>query len=134
LFVDPDYGGQVRIDENDYILGAPDLVFEVAASSASYDLHDKLNVYRRNSIREYVVYRVFDRQVDWFALKDGRFELVAPSADGLLRSTVFPGLWLDPAALIRGDAAAILAGVQQGTSCPEHAEFAAQLRAVRSAK
>ena len=132
LFIQPEYGGQVKINEDGYIEGGPDLVAEVAASSASYDLHDKLNAYRRNGVREYVVYRVFERKVDWFVLKEGRFEALAPSADGLLRSTIFPGLWLDAAALIRGDLATVLAVVQQGLSSPEHAEFEARLQALRS--
>ncbi|MDB5174974.1 MAG: hypothetical protein JWN51_3747 [Phycisphaerales bacterium] len=41
-------GGQARLDEEGYIVGVPELVAEVAASSVSYDLHAKLNVYRRN--------------------------------------------------------------------------------------
>jgi Uma2 family endonuclease len=134
LFVRPERGGRVRINEDGYIEGCPDLVTEVAASSASYDLHDKLNAYRRNGVPEYVVYRVLDRQVDWFTLKDGRFEALPPSADGLLRSTIFPGLWLDPAALIRGDLATVLAVVQQGLNSPEHAEYAARLQASTSTR
>jgi Uma2 family endonuclease len=128
LFIRPEHGGQVKINEDGYIEGGPDLVAEVAASSASYDLHDKLNAYRRNGVREYVVYRVLERQVDWFVLNEGRFEALALSADGLLRSTIFPGLWLDAAALIRGDLATVLAVVQQGLTSPEHVEFAASLK------
>jgi Uma2 family endonuclease len=128
FFILPEHGGQVQIDEDGYIQGAPDLVAEVTASTASYDLHDKLEAYRRNGVREYVVCRVFDRQVDWFVLREGRYEPLAPAPDGSLRSTVFPGLWLDPAALLRGDLAAVLALVQQGLASPEHAEFVARLR------
>ena len=134
LFIQPEHGGRVKINEDGYIEGGPDLVAEVAASSASYDLHDKLNSYRRNGVREYIVHRVLDRQVDWFVLKDGRFEAQEISPDGLLRSTVFPGLWLDPAALVRGDLATVLAVVQQGLSSPEHATFAAGSHATLSSK
>jgi Uma2 family endonuclease len=129
LFIQPEFGGQVKINDDGYIEGGPDLVAEVAASSASYDLHDKLNAYRRNGVREYVVHRVLEQKVDWFALKEGRFEALAPSADGLLRSTIFPGLWLDPAALVRPDPASVLAVIQQGVNSPEHAIFAASLKA-----
>jgi Uma2 family endonuclease len=129
LFIQPEHGGRVKINEDGYIEGGPDLVAEVAASSASYDLHDKLNSYRRNGVREYIVHRVLDQQVDWFVLKDGRFEALEISPDGLFRSTVFPGLWLDPAALVRGDLATVLAVVQQGLNSPEHATFAAGLQA-----
>ena len=97
LIILPERGGQARISEDDYIEGSPELVAEVASSSVSYDLGKKLNVYRRCGVREYVVWRVLDRQVDWFVNREGRFEPLPPSADGILRSTVFPGLWLDPA-------------------------------------
>jgi Uma2 family endonuclease len=129
LFIRTECGGRVRINDEGYIVGAPDLVVEVAASSASYDLHDKLNAYRRNGVREYIVYRVFDQKIDWFVLNDGRFEPLPPSPDGSLRSTTFPGLWLDAAALVAGDLATVLAVVQQGIGSPEHADFAAQLTA-----
>ncbi|MFI5458173.1 MAG: Uma2 family endonuclease [Isosphaerales bacterium] len=128
LMVEPERGGQARISEDDYVLGAPELVAEIASSSVSYDLGKKLNSYRRNGVREYIVWRVLDRDVDWFVLHEGRYEPLAPASDGLLRSQVFPGLWLDPAALIRGDLATVLAVVQQGVSSPEHSDFAAGLR------
>ena len=86
------------------------------------------NAYRRNGVCEYIVWRVLDREIDWFVLHDGRYEPLPLSSDGLLRSIVFPGLWLDPAALIRGDLAKVLAVVRQGVSSPEHADFAAGLR------
>ncbi len=105
----------------------------MASSSASYDLGKKLNVYRRTGVREYVVWRVRDRQVDWFVNRDGLFELMAPSADGILRSTVFPGLWLDPAALIGGNKALVRAVLEQGLKSAEHADFVAMLERIRTA-
>src|SRR5437868_3440881 len=48
MLIRPERGGQVRIDDDGYIEGAPELVGEIAASSVSYDLHDKLDVYRRH--------------------------------------------------------------------------------------
>ncbi len=131
LFIIPECGGQVRINEDGYIDGAPDLVAEIAASSASYDLHDKLRVYRRDGVREYIVYRVFDRQVDWFCRHDDQFERIEPDDDGIMRSRVFPGLWLDPAPLLRGDLAALFAAVAAGLATPEHARFVAQLQSAR---
>jgi Uma2 family endonuclease len=127
LFIDSARGGQVRISPDDYILGAPELAAEVSASSASYDLHAKLHVYRRNEVKEYLVWRVLDRQVDWFILRADRYERLAPDAQGRLRSETFPGLWLDVAALLGGDLAAVLAGVQQGLASSEHAAFVAHL-------
>jgi Uma2 family endonuclease len=128
LIIEPEHGGRVVISEDDYVEGAPDLAAEVAASSVSYDLGKKLRVYRRNGVREYVVWRVQDRAVDWFVLRDGDYEPLALGVDGLLRSEVFPGLWLDSAALLRGDLATVLAVVQRGLASPEHADFAARLR------
>lgn len=128
LMIKPGYGGQARISDDDYVERAPELVAEVAASSVSYDLGKKLHVYRRNQVREYVVWRVQDRAIDWFVLRDGAYEPLAPGDDGLLRSEVFPGLWLDPAAMLRDDLAAVLAVVQQGLASPEHAAFAARLQ------
>jgi Uma2 family endonuclease len=131
LFIQPEHGGQVRISAKGYIEGAPDLVAEVASSSASYDLGDKLQAYRRLGAREYVVWRVLDRQVDWFVLYGDRFEALNPPADGILRSTVFLALWLDSAALIRGDVYTVLAIVQQGLNSAEHAEFVTRLEGAR---
>ncbi|MFI5461084.1 MAG: Uma2 family endonuclease [Isosphaerales bacterium] len=127
LIIRPERGGQARISEDDYIEGAPELVAEVASSSVSYDLGKKLDAYRRNGVREYIVWRVLDRQVDWFVNREGRFEPMRPAADGILRSTVFPGLWLDPAALVHGEKATVKAILQQGLNSPEHADFVARL-------
>ncbi len=127
LIIRPERGGQARISKDDYIEGAPELVAEVASSSVSYDLGKKLNVYRRCGVCEYIVWRVRDRQVDWFVNREGQFERIVPGADGILRSRVFPGLWLDPAALVKGEAAFVKAILEQGLKSPEHADFVARL-------
>jgi Uma2 family endonuclease len=127
LLVHPDRGGQTQISDDDYVEGAPELVAEVASSSVSFDLHTKLHVYRRNGVREYMVWRVLDREVDWFVLRESEYQRLLPSADGLLKSENFPGLWLDAAALIRGDLPAVLAAVQRGCETREHAGFVARL-------
>ncbi|MHB1561161.1 MAG: Uma2 family endonuclease [Isosphaeraceae bacterium] len=133
LIILPESGGQVRISDDDYVEGAPELVAEVSASSASIDLGKKFDVFRRNGVREYLVWRVLDRQVDWFVNRAGRFERVNPPADGILRSEVFPGLWLDAAALVRNDRKAVQAALQKGLDSPEHAEFVARLAQDRPA-
>jgi Uma2 family endonuclease len=127
LLIDPARGGQARISADDYVELAPELVAEVAASSVSYDLHAKLGAYRRNGVREYLVWRVLDRHFDWFALRAGQFEPLALDA-GVLRSEVFPGLWLDPAALLTGDMARVLVVLQQGLADPGHAAFVQRLQ------
>jgi Uma2 family endonuclease len=133
LIIRPDHGGQARITEDDYIEGAPELVGEVASSRVSYDLGKKLVVYRRSGVCEYVVWRVLDKQVDWFVNREGQFEPMAPGDDGILRSAAFPGLWLDPVALVRGDKTRVKAVLQHGLSSAEHAEFVARLDKARAA-
>ena len=128
LIVLPSHGGQARIDADDYIVGAPELVAEVSATTVSIDLHAKLDAYRRNGVREYVVWRVFDRTIDWFVLREGRYDPLAPAADRSYHSEACPGLWLDPAALIGGDMAAVARTTQQGLASAEHADFVERLR------
>jgi hypothetical protein len=124
----PEHGGRSRVDEDGYISDAPELVAEVARSSVSIDLHAKLNAYRRNGVREYLVWRVEDRTIDWFILREGRYEPLAAAADGLYRSEVLPGLWLNAAALLRGDLLAVFQGVQRGLDSPEHTAFVRRLQ------
>jgi Uma2 family endonuclease len=127
LLIDPAKGGRVRLSPDGYIEDAPELVAEVASSSASYDLNDKLKVYRRNGVREYIVWRVRDRQIDWFVLKRGKYLRLRLDKSGVYRSQIFPGLWLDPAALVREDNATLYATLQRGLASPEHAAFVARL-------
>jgi Uma2 family endonuclease len=128
LFISPEFGGQAKVDEDDYVNSGPDLVAEVAASSVQYDVNDKLERYRRHGVREYLVWRVLDREIDWFVLREGRFEKLPPADDGILRSTIFPGLWLDPDALLRDDLNTLLAVLERGLDSPEHAAFKAQMQ------
>ncbi len=123
LLLKPACGGQVSISSDDYVEGAPELVVEVSDNTASFDLHTKKTVYHRNGVREYLVWRVLDRQIDWFVARGDAFELLVPDASGILQSEVFPGLWLDATALIRGDLAAVVAVLQHGIASPGHAAF-----------
>jgi Uma2 family endonuclease len=133
LLIDPQCGGQSRISE-DVVENAPELVVEIASSSASYDLHSKLHVYRRSGVREYVVWRVLDRAVDWFVLRDGEYHRGSAASDGLCRSALFPGLWLDVEALLRRELAAVMKAVYAGLATPEHARFVERLAAVRQGR
>ena len=128
LRIEPQAGGQSHVSDDDYLEGAPELVVEIAASSVSYALHDKLRVYRRNGVREYVVWRVHDRQLDWFVLEDDEYRRQQPDAAGILHSTVFPGLRLAVEALLSGDVATVLAELQRGLDTDEHAAFVDRLR------
>lgn len=116
-------GGQSFVSDDDYIEGAPELIVEIAASSASYDLHDKKRVYRRNGVQEYIVWQTFENKLDWFILQAGEYVSLQPDNDGVVRSLVFPGLWLDSAALLAGDIAKAIAVLQLGLASPEHAQF-----------
>ena len=103
-------GAGPRLTEDGYIEGAPQLVVEIAASSASYDLHDKLEAYRRNRVREYVVWRSVDAAIDWFRLQaDGSYARIEPGADGMIESKQFPGLRLRVPSLLAGDLASVVA-------------------------
>jgi Uma2 family endonuclease len=60
-------------------------------------------------VREYIVWRVYERDLDWLVLNDkGEYESLAADAGGILRSRVFPGLHLAKAALLGGDMAKVL--------------------------
>lgn len=124
-------GGQSRLVKG-YIEGAPELIVEIAGSSVSYDLHDKLNAYRRNGVKEYVVWRTEDSAIDWFILVEGRFDRLPVSDDGICRSLVFPGLWLDPAAVLKGDMARVFQVLQQGLAHEVHQQFVREIAAGRT--
>lgn len=128
MIVKPEFGGQVKLSPDDYVEGAPELAAEISTSSASIDLNTKLRVYRRNQVREYVVWRIYDRAIDWFSLRQGRYDPLEVNATGIYQSQVFSGLWLDPAALTRFDLATVLQVLQQGLASPEHAAFVAKLQ------
>jgi Uma2 family endonuclease len=123
LFLNPDMGGQVRISEDDYIEGAPELIAEVSASTASYDLGDKKKVYRRNGVKEYIVWQMLENKLDWFLLHEDEYVNLEPDEDGIIRSRTFPGLWLGIDALLAGDMLQVMAILQQGLNSPEHGKF-----------
>ncbi|AFY32718.1 Uma2 family endonuclease [Calothrix sp. PCC 7507] len=116
-------GRQATIGEDDYIEGAPELVVEVAASSAAIDLHDKKRAYRRNGVQEYIVWRTLDGQLDWFVLREDEYVAQLPDEHGIVRSEVFPGLWLALSALLSGEMTTVLSVLQQGLNSLEHQAF-----------
>ncbi len=115
--------GQSQIDVDDYIQGAPELIVEIAASTASYDLQEKLQVYRRNGVQEYLVWQVSDRIFDWFRLQDGEYIKLQPDEKNMIKSEVFPGFWLALDSLLNYDLAEVLKTVQQGLNTAEHQDF-----------
>ena len=128
LRLDEAKGGQSRISADDYIEGAPELIVEIATSSASYDLYDKLRAYQRTGVREYLVWLVQERQFRWYVLEEGEYRLQAPNESGVLSSQVFPGLQLEVNALLAGDIQQVLAVLQQGIDSEAHQAFVAQLK------
>lgn len=127
LMIEEQAGGQARLSEDDYIEGAPELVAEIAASSAAIDLGDKKRAYRRNGIKEYIVWQVFEQRLDWFYLQEGEYVPLPVDEDGVVRSQVFPGLWLAVDELLAGNMGRVLAVLQEGLAAPEHTAFVQQL-------
>ncbi len=127
LRLDEALGGQSHVGADGYLEGAPELIAEVAASSASYDLHDKMTAYRRNGVLEYLVWRLYDGTVDWFRLREGEYVPLEADEEGIVWSEVFPGLCLDVPALLKGDLARVLAVLQAGLETDEHQAFLRQL-------
>jgi Uma2 family endonuclease len=128
LRIVPESGGRARLDAKGYLQGAPELVVEVAASTASLDLREKLASYRRAGVREYLVWRTEDEAVDWWTLEEDEYRPLPKGADGLVRSHIFPGLWLDTAALLARDGARLMTKLQEGLLSAEHASFVAELQ------
>ncbi len=132
LRIPEQFGGQTRI-ERGYIVGAPELVIEIARSSRSYDLNQKKADYERTGVREYIVVELDPNRIHWFIRRGSRFGQLRPGTDGIYRSKVFPGLWLDPEALFAEDLDRLIEVLQQGLATPEHTTFAAQLAKARQA-
>ena len=127
LRIEPEVGGRSRITEDDYIEGAPELIVEIAASSASYDMNAKLNAYRRNGVQEYIVWQIYENQIAWFSLQEGEYIRLQPDETGIIRSQVFPGLRLAVDALLRGELAIVLTELQTGLASREHEKFVDRL-------
>jgi len=124
-----EYGGQSEVKHN-RATGAPELIVEVSWSSVSRDLGVKLDLYRVAGVREYLTVLLEAQEVVWRHLSRGRYREIAPDDDGLLRSRVFPGLWLDPTALW-SPKRSIQTALKQGLRSPEHASFVKRLAAYK---
>ncbi len=130
LVILPTYGGQ-GVQVGKFVQGAPQLVVEVAASSASYDLFEKFDVYQQAGVQEYLVVLAEEAEVRWFARTQGKYEPLAIDAAVVIRSVMFPGLWLDTAALFAEQPANLLTTLQAGLADTAHAAFVQQLAAHR---
>ena len=123
----PDFGGRSRINGKGLLEGPPELVIEIAASSKSYDTLEKKETYRRAGVQEYIVWRSQDAELDWWQLVEDEYLRLEPDADGIVKSRVFPGLWLDVQAMLAENGARVLSVLQQGLADESHAAFVARL-------
>ena len=112
-------GGNSVISDDDYIVGAPELIVEIAGSTVDIDTNQKFKLYRRHGVKEYLIWRVEEQQFDWYYLKSGKYRQQKPNAEGVIKSQVFPGLWLDIPALLSGNLKQVLAVLQQGLEMQE---------------
>ncbi len=131
-------GGQTRLvrqDRRTWVACMPEFVVEVAASTARVDLGQKRQVYERNGAAEYLVLLPEREPAEaiWFvANAEGTLVPIDPDpADGLLKSRVLPGLWLDVEALYADDLPRLAAAVEAGCVTPEHVAFRQRLSAAR---
>ena len=108
-----------------FLHGAPELVVEIAATSAAYDLHEKLRVYRRTGVQEYIALLIHERETIWYRLDEGRYDVMTPDEDGILRSRAFPGLHFHSGMFWANDLAELLETLQRGLGTEEHAAFKA---------
>ena len=127
LFVRPECGGQAKISEDGYLVGGPELVAEIALSSLSIDRGPKRRVYEQHGIAEYILWRVEDRRIEWYALGHHCYQLLPTDAAGVIRSRVFPGLWMDVEATLRRDGPAVMKVLQQGLHSQQHRAFCRKL-------
>ena len=127
--IDAPNGGRVERTEEGLYVGAPEFIVEVAASSSSYDLHSKLNIYQRNGVREYLVLLAYERDLRFFRLADGEYVMVEPDDSGVLRSQVLPGFWFRSDWFWEGRVAELIQLVEEGIASPEHQEFVESLAA-----
>jgi Uma2 family endonuclease len=123
LLLPQEAGGQCAITEDGYLEGPPALVAEIAASSESIDMNRKFKSYRDHGVQEYIVWRVQQKAVDWFVLQQGEYQPLITN-DGILRSRVCPGLWLDPAALVKRQMRRVREVLDQGMATAEYRAFA----------
>lgn len=133
LIIEPACGGRTGLSEDGYAAGPPELIVEVASSSASIDLHAKRDDYEQAGVLEYVVVVLRQRRLRWFAWRDGAYQELSADADGIYRSRVFPGLWLHADALLRLDGAQVMEVLRQGLATPEHVAFVQLLQQRRTA-
>jgi Uma2 family endonuclease len=131
LLIQPEYGGRTTTDENEMLVGAPELVVEVANTTRAIDLGRKKADYQEAGVQEYVVVLAQEQSAVWFRHTADGFVDLAVGADGVFRSELFPGLWLDPRGIFDPTTRRLTTVSRKGLASPEHAAFIADLAARR---
>jgi Uma2 family endonuclease len=126
----PEHGGQSWNDRL-FFGGAPELAVEICVTSAEVDFGPKLDLYQSEGVREYITVEDLWRQIVWRVLENGVYAGQTLPADGIVRSQVFPGLWLDVAAFWADDGAKMLAVLNAGLASECHREFVERLAKVK---
>lgn len=116
-------GGQSRLNANGYIVGAPELAVEITASTASYDMREKLETYRRFGVLEYVIWLTEKREIQWLRLDDDEYQPMQADHEGILKSHAFPGLWMDVNAMLAYNRTNARLALERGLKSAEHAAF-----------
>lgn len=127
LRIRPECGGQ-STEERNKLFGAPELAVEVSFTSTEIDFGPKLALYQRAGVQEYVTIETLNRRLIWRMLVEGSYSTLASDPDGIIRSRVFPGLWLHVDGFWKDDGALLFPTLQAGLNSPEHAEFVAKLQ------
>jgi Uma2 family endonuclease len=126
----PEYGGQSS-NKDEYVGGAVELIIEVAVSSRAIDLHAKRDDYKKAGVIEYCVICVESPELLWHHFPDDT--LLSPDKKGVIKSRVFPGLWVHAQALLDLDSAKLREVVEQGIASRPHAAFVRKLERHRKA-
>ncbi|NHZ71882.1 MAG: hypothetical protein GWP17_02200 [Aquificales bacterium] len=63
--------------------------------------------------RANIVWQIYNGRLDWFYLDEGVYKALAPDANGIISSHVFPGLRLAVSALLEEDMTAVLQALQE---------------------
>jgi Uma2 family endonuclease len=124
--------GATSKEKGEYLEGAPEFIVEVCLTSASYDLHEKLDLYRTAGVKEYLALLIHGQEVRWHRLVAKSYQLMPEPRDGIYRSDVFPGLWLDASALFEGNMMKVIETLERGLHTPEHDAFVKELASRRS--
>ncbi len=88
--------GRLHLVQEREMRGGPDVAIEIVSrDSRTRDYGEKKRVYEKAGVTEYWIIDPLKNRVQFFRLKQGRYELVPLDAYRIFRSEVLPGFWLD---------------------------------------